>query len=91
MTGWAGNYEERIAIMDQAMVYVAADPSQPGAAWAVCVDKPEWSKDTAKSIAKWIRDGANVLRVPKDEGVEMLRKWVRPTKLKQVDLLTPNA
>lgn len=60
------------------MVYVAADPDQPGAAYAICVDKPEFAKDNAKCIAKWIRDGANVLRVDRATGIAMLDKWERP-------------
>lgn len=62
------------------MVYVAADPKQPGAAWAICVDRPEWAKDTAKSVADWMRKGANVERVDIETGKAMLQKWVRPKK-----------
>ena len=63
-----------------AMVYVAADPKQPGAAWAICVDRPEFAKDTAKTIAGWVREGANVQRVDLEAGKAMLLKWVRPAK-----------
>lgn len=62
------------------MVYVAADPEQPGAAFAICVDRPEWANDTAKTIADWVRRGANVMRVDHDTGVAMVKKWVRPDK-----------
>ena len=64
----------------QTMVYVAADPKQPGAAWAICVDRHEWAKDTAQSIAGWLLDGANVERVDIETGKAMLQKWVRPKK-----------
>ena len=62
------------------MCYVAAEPKQPGAAWALFVDKPEHAKDIAKEIAGWIRKGANVQRVSCEEGKAMLMKWVRPVK-----------
>lgn len=66
--------------MTTAMCYVAADPDQPGAAWAVSVDKPEYAKDTAKTIAGWVRKGAIVMRVDRDTAVDMMGKWVRPVK-----------
>lgn len=66
--------------MSETMVYVAADPKQPGAAWAICVDSPEHVKDIAKEIARWARDGATVQHVPLETGKAMLMKWVRPGK-----------
>lgn len=65
---------------DETMVYVAADPTQPGSAWAACVDDPRWAKDTAKDIAQWVRKGANVMRVTPEVAREMMIKWVRPEK-----------
>lgn len=65
---------------DGTMVYVAADPTQPGAAWAACVDDPRWAKDTAKDIAGWVRKGATVMRVTPEVAREMMMKWVRPEK-----------
>ena len=65
---------------DNPMVYVAADPDQPGAAYAITVDMPQYAKDTAKTIAKWVKGGAHILRVTKDEGLVMLSKWKRPAK-----------
>lgn len=65
---------------DEGMCYVAVDPSQPGAAWAATADEPQYAKDTAKTIADWVRRGANVMRVPTDTAREMLSKWVRPEK-----------
>ena len=70
----------------EAMVYVAADPDQPGAAWAICVDMPEHKKDTAKSIAQWVKEGATVQYVPLEVGREMLMKWERPEKRKKASL-----
>jgi len=67
---------------DEGMCYVAADPEQPGAAWAATADLPQYAKDTAKTIADWVRRGANVMRVPTAEAREMLSKWVRPEKKK---------
>ena len=64
--------------MNEEMCYVAADPSQPGAAWAAMADIPEHIKDTAKTIAEWVQEGAHVMRVPTETAREMLSKWVRP-------------
>lgn len=65
---------------DEGMCYVAADPSQPGAAWGATADDSEYKKDTAKVVAGWIRNGANVLRVTTEEARSMLIKWKRPEK-----------
>ena len=69
--------------MEEDWCYVAADPKQPGAAWAICMDKPEWAKETAKTVACYIKQGARVLRVDRITGLDMLNKWVRPTKTKK--------
>lgn len=73
------------------MAYVAADPKQPGAAWACIVDDPKWAKDTAQSIAQWVRKGANVMRVDLPTAREMMLKWKRtskaPTNGQQVGLI----
>ena len=66
--------------METQMVYVAVDPSQPDAAWALCVDKPENARHTAKDLARWARKGAVVMRVDVDTAREMLRKWVKVRK-----------
>jgi hypothetical protein len=67
------------------MVYVAADPAQPGAAWAAYVDDPTHSAsvktDMAKEVASWVRNGANVQRVTTDQARAMLQAWVRPEKM----------
>lgn len=65
---------------NEKMLYVAADPTQPGAAWAACVDDPRWAKETAKDIAGWARKGATVMRVTPEVAREMMMKWVRPEK-----------
>ena len=67
----------------QYMLYVAADPQQPGAAWAACVDDPKYAKDTADTIADWIRRGGIVQRVDRDTASDMLSKWVRAEKKAQ--------
>ena len=64
----------------EPMAYVAADPDQPGAAWACRVDDPKHAKDTAKAVAEWIREGANIMRVDIDTAREMMMKWERPEK-----------
>lgn len=70
---------------DEKMCYVAADPEQPGAAWAAAVDDPKYAKDNAKEIAGWIKQGANVLRVPVQEARDMLCKWERPAKKRNTE------
>lgn len=68
----------------EAMVYVAADPAQPGAAWAAFVDDlehgPAVKKEMAKEIASWVRKGAEVQRVSVQQAREMLTAWKRPEK-----------
>ena len=59
------------------MVYVAVDPSQPDAAWALCVDKPENARHTAKDLARWARKGSVVMRVDVETAIVMTRKWIR--------------
>ena len=66
--------------MSDEMCYVAADPEQPGAAYAACVDDPRFAKYTARDISTWVKNGANVVRVSCDDAREMLKKWVRPAK-----------
>jgi hypothetical protein len=65
---------------DEGFCYVAADPDQPGAAWAAAADDPKDAKYTAKNVADWIKEGAHVMRVPTQTAREMLAKWVRPEK-----------
>lgn len=33
-----------------------------GCCVAAAVDKPEWAKETAKTVAKWMRDGLTIER-----------------------------
>ncbi len=68
---------------DEGMCYVAADPEQQGAAWAATVDDPKYADSNAKTLAKWIKQGANVLRVPTQTARDMLAKWERPEKKTQ--------
>lgn len=65
---------------EERMCYVAADPEQPGAAWAAAVDDPKYAKDNAKEVATWIKKGANVMRVTTQTARDMLAKWERPEK-----------
>ena len=68
---------------EETMFYVAADPEQPGACWAACVDKPEYAKDTAKDLADWVSRGAQIMRVDRLTMTTMMGKWVRPAKAKK--------
>ena len=64
---------------DEKMCYVAADPEQPGAAWAVAVDEPGCAKYNARDIARWLKSGATVMRVPAQTARNMLIDWARST------------
>lgn len=57
--------------------YIAKKKSQPGAAYAVCVDDLRFKKETAEVVAEWITEGAIVERVPIEVAREMLGKYVR--------------
>lgn len=48
------------------MNYVAIAP-ECGCIRAMCVDMPEYAKDTAKDVGKWIKAGYNVKRVTHEE------------------------
>ena len=68
--------------MPDVMVYVAADPAQPGAAWAAVVDDPAHREQMkavlSQSLSDWILQGAIVERVTVKRAREMLGKWERP-------------
>lgn len=55
-------------MLEQTWSYIARDDKSV----VVCaaVDRPEWAKDTAKEVAKWLRQGLVIERVP----VEWVRK-----------------
>lgn len=75
------------------MCYVAADPNQPGAAWGCRIDDPNYrdnpadKKQTAKTLADWVKRGGIIMYVPIEQGKEMLLKWVRPTQKNTPDQL----
>ena len=64
--------------MAEPMFYVAEDPQQPGAAFASCIDEPQFAKSTAKDIAAWIRRGAIIHRCNGETMQKMIRAWKRP-------------
>jgi hypothetical protein len=45
---------------EEAMCYVGIKPC--GCCVAAAVDNPEWAKDTAKAVSKWMRDGLTIER-----------------------------
>ena len=65
---------------NETWVYVAADPKQPGAAFAITVGDGQYITEMYKTLADWAKRGGVPTRVTKAEGVEMLSKWVRPKK-----------
>jgi len=67
------------------MCYVAVDPEQHDAAWAICEDDPKRKKDVAKDVARWIEEGSNVMRVRSNVAIVMFEKWVR--KRESLELL----
>ena len=64
--------------MSAPMLYVAEVPQQPGAAFASCVDEPQFAKSTAKDVAAWIKRGAIIRRVDAETMQQMIRAWKRP-------------
>lgn len=73
------------------MFYVAADPTQPGTAWAACVDDPRLTEYTAKDLAEWVREGATVMRVTPEVAREMLSKWIDLREAKKQTAQGPGA
>jgi len=61
--------------------YAAAKTGMPGF-FAVAVDRPEYKKETAKDVAKWVRDGYAVSRVPLAEAQSGLNKYLAARKAK---------
>ncbi len=61
---------------EEAKCYIARDGS-PGAFAAVVID-PRYAKDTAKTVAAWIRKGATVEMVSVIDARNELLKWERP-------------
>jgi hypothetical protein len=57
------------------MFYVAEDPLQPGAAFAACVDHPDYTKSTSKDVAAWIRRGGIIHRVDAETMMKMTMAW----------------
>jgi hypothetical protein len=65
----------------ECMFWVAADPDQPGAAFAACADEPQYAAETAESLADWRERGATPQRVDRDTMMKMLSTWKRPGQL----------
>ena len=51
--------------MENKFAYVGTKPC--GCTVAATVINPEWAKDTAKSVAQWIKDGYTVDKVSLEE------------------------
>lgn len=66
-------------MVEEQMAFVAEDPQQPGAAWAIAADNPATKDHNDKEIASWLRAGAIVRRVPSAEAKEMFLRWKRPS------------
>lgn len=62
------------------MCYAAVDPKQPGAAFAVIVDDGTDLVNMHKTVAGYAKRGGIPTRMTLDEGLAMLKKWVRPVK-----------
>ena len=66
--------------------YIARDHT-PGA-YAICIDRPELAALTAKTVARWIKEGARLVeRLPRAEAVAELEKWERP-RPRSVDMFS---
>lgn len=60
------------------MFWVAADPLQPGSAFAACADDPQYAAETAESLQDWRARGATPERVDSETMVKMLAAWKHP-------------
>jgi hypothetical protein len=48
--------------------------NENGLARAIVYDDPKWKKDTAKTIAEWIKMGRTIERLPVAEACDRLRR-----------------
>lgn len=71
----------------QRMIYVAADPRQPGTAYAGFVDDPQYIENIAERIRQHESEGACIMRVTPEKAQQMMGKWKHP----EGDHLVPNA
>lgn len=75
--------------MKQDMCYAARSPGKPGYT-AVCVDDPKFAKETAKDIARWIREGRTIERVTTKQagkGMDEFLKWRKASTPVQAALI----
>ena len=63
------------------MFWVAADPSQPGAAFAACADEPRYEAENEETKADWIERGAEPKLVDADTMRQMLSAWKLPGQM----------
>lgn len=67
---------------NEKLDYVARFPGMPGyGAW--CVDDPQHKKDTAKTVADWIKRGATVERVTTDVARAGMLEYLEAKKKKE--------
>ena len=52
--------------------YIGMKPC--GCAVTATVDKPEWKKETAESLAEWVKDGLTIERRTVEEARAILRR-----------------
>lgn len=58
--------------MSEMFTYVGIN--EQGLVRAACIDDPRCKRDTAKTIAEWIRMGITIERLPHKVACERLRK-----------------
>ena len=63
------------------MFWVAEDPTQPGTAFAACVDEPRYEVENKETKADWIERGATPKLVDADTMRQMLADWKRPGQM----------
>lgn len=61
---------------ESPMFYVAEDGDQPGAAFAACVDKPEFREANLKDMADWVKRGATIRHVDRETMLTMMKAWL---------------
>lgn len=65
---------------DEDMCYAARFPGKPGYG-AVTVDMPERRNETARDVAKWMRQGATIDRVTVEQARIGLKEYIDAKKI----------
>lgn len=71
-------FDHNEASTKQRSIYVAADPLQPGTAYAGFVNDPKYADNIAQRIEEYEAEGAEIMLVTPEKALEMMAKWKHP-------------